>query len=162
MPLARHDVRTLYSNHVMVVSTHMPLARHDIWTVWRRIHYSKFLLTCLLRGMTTTGIVTIALRKVSTHMPLARHDPFSRHPSPVHLLFLLTCLLRGMTEISVLHTPTDRFLLTCLLRGMTNTRMQSKISLQVSTHMPLARHDKSGEELTALMDGFYSHASCEA
>ena len=33
------------------------------------------------------------------------------------------------------------FLLTCLLRGMTNALAEHDSSLQVSTHMPLARHD---------------------
>ena len=78
------------------VSTHMPLARHDVDT--RRYRYTiekflltcllrgmtrlegnryvhfQFLLTCLLRGMTQVGYSAAAHAKVSTHMPLARHD----------------------------------------------------------------------------------------
>ena len=56
----------------------------------------KFLLTCLLRGMT--------------------------HPSVgcyLVLEFLLTCLLRGMTVYLHGIAFKFRFLLTCLLRGMT-------------------------------------------
>ena len=58
---------------VGVVSTHMPLARHDIYGLINSLA-QQFLLTCLLRGMTSTSLSTI----------------FSR-------TFLLTCLLRGMT-----------------------------------------------------------------
>ena len=32
----------------------------------------------------------------------------------------------------------------------------------VSTHMPLARHDKYTDNARCLYIGFYSHASCEA
>ena len=51
----------------------MPLARHDfmpedIFKSW------KFLLTCLLRGMTSAYRPALLLVFVSTHMPLARHD----------------------------------------------------------------------------------------
>ena len=55
------------------VSTHMPLARHD-----KRYGFSaipiKFLLTCLLRGMTSAVHYVVGKYNVSTHMPLARHD----------------------------------------------------------------------------------------
>ena len=34
------------------------------------------------------------------------------------------------------------FLLTCLLRGMTDLLGHSEIATTVSTHMPLARHDR--------------------
>ncbi len=33
------------------------------------------------------------------------------------------------------------FLLTCLLRGMTAMRVEQNTQPEVSTHMPLARHD---------------------
>ena len=51
MPLARHDCITPDILAQLGVSTHMPLARHDS-TIHRRHPASKFLLTCLLRGMT--------------------------------------------------------------------------------------------------------------
>ena len=60
---------------------------------------NKFLLTCLLRGMTVESLVTETDNTVSTHMPLARHDhggdfvrrlngvsthmPLARHDIPV-------------------------------------------------------------------------------
>ena len=76
--------------------------------------------------------------------------------------FLLTCLLRGMTDITVLAGHIYRFLLTCLLRGMTNVAENTKAETQVSTHMPLARHDKAEGFIVVPYPGFYSHASCEA
>ena len=52
MPLARHDLCTIWTTLASVISTHMPLARHD----GNRNLFAKtinwFLLTCLLRGMT--------------------------------------------------------------------------------------------------------------
>ena len=52
MPLARHDDAAPAFLNMLAVSTHMPLARHDVtwlldFVIW------EFLLTCLLRGMTT-------------------------------------------------------------------------------------------------------------
>ena len=101
---------------------------------------------------------------VSTHMPLARHDladgksntsrfRFYSHASceawqSTDVIaacisgFLLTCLLRGMTVISCLLWPGTKFLLTCLLRGMTHLFAICCAKSFVSTHMPLARHDK--------------------
>ena len=79
----------------------MPLARHDLQRTSTKPCLMVFLLTCLLRGMTTiagtdittiTFLLTCLLRGmtkyrngingntyVSTHMPLARHD--SIHPA---------------------------------------------------------------------------------
>ena len=84
----------------MGVSTHMPLARHDAGRFIGYFHHGKFLLTCLLRGMTydvlykffTGGFLLTCLLRgmtnyredlkeantVSTHMPLARHDVCKR------------------------------------------------------------------------------------
>ena len=74
----------------------MPLARHDAAITGVSKSEIKFLLTCLLRGMT--------------------YSARSRGPS---ILFLLTCLLRGMTDVEATSTHSIEFLLTCLLRGMT-------------------------------------------
>ena len=76
--------------------------------------------------------------------------------------FLLTCLLRGMTSGKIARKGWGVFLLTCLLRGMTTTPFTKCWICPVSTHMPLARHDKDKKKLAALVDSFYSHASCEA
>ena len=101
------------------VSTHMPLARHD------RILFIR------------NGIIL-----VSTHMPLARHDAWQAQAIPLHQEFLLTCLLRGMTQIRRGSADYHGFLLTCLLRGMTLDTAFKLIDMYVSTHMPLARHDR--------------------
>ena len=75
--------------------------------------------------------------------------------------FLLTCLLRGMTKNMEIETGLTEFLLTCLLRGMTEEREMVAIKTDISTHMPLARHDyffygSKGEQiflLTCLLRG---------
>ena len=141
MPLARHDFDWRAIGICVFVSTHMPLARHDRVSgkdalylesfyshtsceAWPKkcvllIYSVPFLLTCLLRGMTSTQTRRVVCISVSTHLPLARHD----HALNVHILqrrgFLLTCLLRGMTSIGVQLVFAYSFLLTCLLRGMT-------------------------------------------
>ena len=78
---------------------------------------------------------------ISTHMPLARHDVLRPSMVDVSDAFLLTCLLRGMTTIPTRTTKTNKFLLTCLLRGMTRSFIASRAVTEISTHMPLARHD---------------------
>ena len=53
----------------------MPLARHDV--IFTSMHLvERFLLTCLLRGMTDARKKYSFTRTVSTHMPLARHDMY--------------------------------------------------------------------------------------
>ena len=74
MPLARHDIRSGLNVMVTKVSTHMPLARHDDIRSPTRSPRRRFLLTCLLRGMTSRTEIHSAEIAVSTHMPLARHD----------------------------------------------------------------------------------------
>ena len=54
------------------------------------------------------------------------------------------------------------FLLTCLLRGMTKQSLQDVLHFFISTHMPLARHDRLIIPFYTTVDNFYSHASCEA
>ena len=117
MPLARHDSHAQYTDWDDRISTHMPLARHDSQERYLNTG-GKFLLTCLLRGMTAV---------MSSHIMLST--------------FLLTCLLRGMTK-PLCHCQSHlEFLLTCLLRGMTIFPLLSVSVGAISTHMPLARHD---------------------
>ena len=61
----------------------------------------RFLLTCLLRGMT-----------------ILKQRPYKAKK------FLLTCLLRGMTRLTVFFPRRTKFLLTCLLRGMTRNKQK--------------------------------------
>ena len=56
------------------ISTHMPLARHDLNLCQCDLVSRRFLLTCLLRGMTTNVMCLLSSTSISTHMPLARHD----------------------------------------------------------------------------------------
>ena len=121
----------------------------------------RFLLTCLLRGMTgrVAGagsvdefLLTCLLRGMTIHGRQPQHK----------CGFLLTCLLRGMTYKSNSSGDTYEFLLTCLLRGMTIRHGSGDGVGCVSTHMPLARHDKPCRVGRGNPAGFYSHASCEA
>ena len=161
MPLARHDTPPLKSIVKTVISTHMPLARHDSYDIhyqlreadfyshasceawpapwWKQRNWELFLLTCLLRGMTISAGVSLAGAS-----------------------FLLTCLLRGMTSIDAIAACISGFLLTCLLRGMTVDMLRNPCAFIISTHMPLARHDKMIFGNKAITHDFYSHASCEA
>ena len=74
-------------------------------------------------------------------MPLARHDEHLRERHRQERMFLLTCLLRGMTQVTAEKGCNSKFLLTCLLRGMTRRTQTLAHIRNVSTHMPLARHD---------------------
>ena len=140
MPLARHDAIVFLSPSYLT-----SFYSHASCEAWHNHVKScnlefSFLLTCLLRGMTSTDVIAACISG-----------------------FLLTCLLRGMTVISCLLWPGTKFLLTCLLRGMTSSfsnivhnfcSFYSHASCEawrhilsimtwnkVSTHMPLARHD---------------------
>ena len=53
MPLTRHDFTVGDVEEYIAVSTHMPLTRHDRNSLLDISGVSSFLLTCLLRGMTT-------------------------------------------------------------------------------------------------------------
>ena len=104
---------------IIAISTHMPLARHDK-NVLRNLEYQcQFLLTCLLRGMTSFLTVPAFHFSISTHMPLARHDP------------CCGCT-KGLCGIST-HMP--------LARHDIISHVAVEITLLISTHMPLARHD---------------------
>ena len=85
----------------------------------RMQYFLQFLLTCLLRDMT-------------------RQSWRERQRQT----FLLTCLLRDMTERVFALRCSLWFLLTCLLRDMTFPATLVFAEIKVSTHMPLARHDK--------------------
>ena len=124
MPLARHDFIYLALAGTCRVSTHMPLARHDDVCMTRRSPCVRFLLTCLLRGMTSVRkspswhdfvfLLTCLLRGMTLFRILILHVTE----------FLLTCLLRGMTGDTPLSNRTKKFLLTCLLRGMTSVSIR--------------------------------------
>ena len=101
-------------------------------------------------------------------------------PALLHLFLSYWCCQNWLTHFSQEHLEiccyTQRiiligyhifmcinFLLTCLLRGMTAPVWRSRYTcLGVSTHMPLARHDSNRFKAFTTLEGFYSHASCEA
>ena len=145
---------------------------------------TTFLLTCLLRGMTGNLAGALTQFAISTHMPLARHDSFwmwsrryrgnfyshasceawrrsssvSRHIC--HFYSHASCEAWQHRQAGT--TEQRRFLLTCLLRGMTLMSKDKDPESRISTHMPLARHDKTYADTCPHKEYFYSHASCEA
>ena len=123
----------------LFISTHMPLARHDGASIVVLCMLHKFLLTCLLRGMTLALQKLCTMLEISTHMPLARHDSGNY-------------AMWQYTSIST-HMPLAR-----------HDHKSSNVSLTsvISTHMPLARHDLERLNATPANINFYSHASCEA
>ena len=99
-----------------------------------------FLLTRLMRGVTTFSLSNLGTSLISTHTPHARRDDYYRNKFAEDRKFLLTRLMRGVTK----H-------LRCL-----------RLSTLISTHTPHARRDyKIKISIFQFLD-FYSHASCEA
>ena len=123
-----------------VVSTHMPLARHDPVRGILVLQKPRFLLTCLLRGMTGCRCHLFFSRAVSTHMPLARHDGCTH--AGIDEMFVSTHMplarhdgvlprLSWAASVST-HMPLARHDILCWI---------VVLEVRVSTHMPLARHD---------------------
>ena len=67
MPLARHDDFEKIWDVLGWVSTHMPLARHDSLLVLEVSAHYKFLLTCLLRGMTQSQNIYSFISRFYSH-----------------------------------------------------------------------------------------------
>ena len=99
----------------------MPLARHDLVELALYGRDCRFLLTCLLRGMTGNYGLWVVYWGVSTHMPLARHD-------------CVNFVIIFLPPVST-HMPLARH---------DRKRRYKAMTLKVSTHMPLARHDGAG------------------
>ena len=163
MPLARHDK---VKGHCELETCNF--YSHASCEAWQLISAQtqqniKFLLTCLLRGMTT----------------------FWSNESIMNSYFYSHASCEAWRLLRRQRARHRKFLLTCLLRGMTIIGMVVRMADWISTHMPLARHDKillktcwhySKFLLTCLLRGmtkiltyqeaadwdFYSHASCEA
>ena len=117
----------------------MPLARHDVRLYATWYNQKKFLLTCLLRGMTAVYIHVYIYITVSTHMPLARHDA--------------TLLCLPIRYFVSTHMP--------LARHDNYNIVLNKGAICFYSH---ASCEAWLECRGALFDNgsFYSHASCEA
>ena len=72
-PHARRDNLEPYSSVAIAISTHTPHARRD-GQVTDFTPSAKFLLTRLMRGVTTSSITVSGSVKISTHTPHARRD----------------------------------------------------------------------------------------
>ena len=162
MPLARHDRDELdYFSNIPDFYSH---ASCEAWHT-SICHLSvavRFLLTCLLRGMTILIRCLKRTGKISTHMPLARHDkelwqfvkvleisthmPLARHDWRIYcgglgqMISTHMPLARHDVRTIIIVAASMEFLLTCLLRGMTNPNLTA----------------------VRVCGYFYSHASCEA
>ena len=97
----------------------MPLARHDGRNYDEIIQEWRFLLTCLLRGMTRLDVPKLWLVCRFLLTCLLRGMTHAVCIFNATIVFLLTCLLRGMTLVAIWLPFGCQFLLTCLLRGMT-------------------------------------------
>ena len=77
--------------------------------------------------------------------------------------FLLTCLLRGMTQVvTILFLSCDISTHMPLARHDIFSPILHFDKMKISTHMPLARHDAYILLHVHSVLHFYSHASCEA
>ena len=139
MPLARHDRFNRHGQYIVYFSTPMPLARHDRWLVRNQRKAEDFY------SHASCEAWQVFFNKFST---LSK--------------FLLPCLLRGMTGNDIPYLHFSLFLLPCLLRGMTRQSVSNIGWHQISTPMPLARHDDIWQVIRHRLWNFYSHASCEA
>ena len=139
MPLARHD--DFMNNVIKIKYSFYSHASCEAWRVLIVVlcMLHKFLLTCLLRGMTEYATSNYTACGFYSHASCEAWR-YSGGCIPSHSAFLLTCLLRGMTASGFLSKNIPMFLLTCLLRGMTGP----------------------GIMFPAFNNSFYSHASCEA
>ena len=140
----------------------MPLARHDHPSNDCICEHFRFLLTCLLRGMTKRFFLIARCDGISTHMPLARHDKFPAHYRKYLKYFYSHASCEAWLFSAHARISFSTFLLTCLLRGMTWPSAINFLIFSISTHMPLARHDWSVAGPFFVFYNFYSHASCEA
>ena len=141
---------TLFNNscRISIVSTHMPLTRHDPIMGGIRTWYTKFLLTCLLRGMTGQLFKqSYLLFRFYSHASYeAWHDRiytvvlrngFYSHASyeawrwSIWKIFWSRRGFYSHASYEAWHFCSfrilfvDGFLLTCLLRGMTPLRLNN-------------------------------------
>ena len=138
-PHARRDRNAKKTRAAEMISTHTPHARRDRSHRNPAQRCGQFLLTRLMRGVTTAAADRLKKHKISTHTPPARRDlpPTSR---PL----------------------TSQFLLTRLMRGVTAPHRALAVDIIISTHTPHARRDYVNGRGTIRGYNFYSHASCEA
>ena len=163
MPLARHDLHSWIMFPKALVSTHMPLARHDTAQPLGFGYTLTFLLTCLLRGMTAFlellsneqgFLLTCLLRGMTkSRRRWAYLESFYSHasceawhitavPDYVSFSFYSHASCEAWLYPWYPFGQWGKFLLTCLLRGMTAAVYVRDSIGEVSTHMPLARHDQ--------------------
>ena len=79
------------------ISTHTPHARRDIFSVDNVTGVNIFLLTRLMRGVTSDALYKQYTGLISTHTPHARRDRKLIADIPRLTGFLLTRLMRGVT-----------------------------------------------------------------
>ena len=163
MPLARHDGNNHLLYGTLEISTHMPLARHDNSSIHCTFKSSRFLLTCLLRGMTRAGRDSRGnAENFYSHASCeAWHGNSSLMMNCQNFYSHASCeawrgRIRNGPDVWNFYSHASceawpdaisgvcivfQFLLTCLLRGMTKRWIMTDVFTIISTHMPLARHD---------------------
>ena len=121
-----------------------------------------FLLTCLLRGMTFRMFPPTIRRWISTHMPLARHDQNQQALCNILTHFYSHASCEAWHERDEFTNYFANFYSHASCEAWHLSRHHASFFLQISTHMPLARHDHPWITRIQTRTHFYSHASCEA
>ena len=101
-----------------------------------------FLLTHLMRGVTSPWKTNFEEMAISTHTPHARCDVVTLGGSIKIQKFLLTHLMRGVTLQLGKDCVASGFLLTHLMRGVTFPMPERQRRYHISTHTPHARCDE--------------------
>ena len=162
MPLARHDDMKHCYYTGLPISTHMPLARHDGFFELKFLFKIISTHMPLARHDENGGTLLGQPQTISTHMPLARHDRMVLCIFQRYWYFYSHASCEAWRTRHIRKGESHEFLLTCLLRGMTGQLRGFAWFYQISTHMPLARHDaivrptspaKSAFLLTCLLRG---------
>ena len=99
---------------------------------------------------------------ISTHMPLARHDGQTALLSRCKNHFYSHASCEAWRNINLINLFAGHFYSHASCEAWRRKGAAAGREIQISTHMPLARHDI--EWILGFIFGlyFYSHASCEA
>ena len=103
---------------------------------------SSFLLTRLMRGVTTPSGMLICVNAISTHTPHARRDKRKTRCFPRPKGFLLTRLMRGVTYTGAC-LRADKVISTHTPHARRDSPKLNYLALcaKISTHTPHARRD---------------------
>ena len=124
--------------------------------------FTRFQLTCPVRGTTSTRSAWGTTERISTHVPRAGHDPtlLSTDFSFGNFNSRAPCGARHRRLRR--RTARSGFQLTCPVRGTTQTFETTDGAVRISTHVPHAGHDRALGRHVVRQDNFNSRAPCGA